>query len=89
MQLTGGGRAARTHSGPQLSPFTRTLLALAVITAPALGGVLPEERADVMYHYYNGGDITVDGAEQALSALRRPRDGGAAGKCPHHGQGLT
>ena len=63
MQLTGGGRAARTHSGPQLSPFTRTLLALAVITAPALGGVLQEERADVMYHYYNGGDITVDGPE--------------------------
>jgi hypothetical protein len=63
MQLTGGGRAARTHSGPQLSPFARTLLALAVITAPALGGVLQEERADVMYHYYNGGDITVDGPE--------------------------
>jgi hypothetical protein len=44
-----------------LSPFTRTLLALCVITAPALGGVLPEDRADVLWHVYNGGDITIEG----------------------------
>ncbi|HTC16109.1 MAG TPA: DUF3570 domain-containing protein [Steroidobacteraceae bacterium] len=50
-------------AAPTLSPFARTLLALAVITAPALGGVLPEDRADVMWHYYNGGDITVEGPE--------------------------
>jgi hypothetical protein len=63
MQLSGGARKARTHSGPVLSPFTRTLLALAVITAPALGGVLPDDRADVMWHDYDGGDITVSGPE--------------------------
>jgi hypothetical protein len=44
-----------------LSPFARTLLALGVIAAPALGGVLPEDEADVMYHSYQGGGITVNG----------------------------
>jgi hypothetical protein len=63
MQLTPRPRRARAHPGPELSPFARTLLALAVITAPALGGVLPEDRADVMWHSYDGGDITVTGPE--------------------------
>jgi hypothetical protein len=27
----------------------------------ALAGVLPEDRADVLYHRYDGGDVTVDG----------------------------
>ncbi|MGN6453064.1 MAG: DUF3570 domain-containing protein [Steroidobacteraceae bacterium] len=54
-------RAARAGEGSLLTPFRRTLLALCVITAPALGGVLPEDRADVMWHNYNGGDITVEG----------------------------
>ena len=44
-----------------MSPFTRTLLALCVIAAPALGGVLPEDRADVLWHSYHGGDITIQG----------------------------
>jgi hypothetical protein len=61
MQLTGAARSTRTNSGERLNPFTRTLLTLCVCTAPVLGGVLPEDRADVMYHYYNGGDITVEG----------------------------
>jgi Protein of unknown function (DUF3570) len=61
MQLTGEARAARPDSALRLSPFTRTLLMLCVCTAPVIGGVLPEDRADVMYHYYNGGDITVEG----------------------------
>jgi hypothetical protein len=63
MHLSGGARNGATPSGPVLSPFTRTLLALAVITAPALGGVLPDDRADVMWHDYDGGDITVSGPE--------------------------
>jgi hypothetical protein len=53
-----GGRA---DSGRILSPFARTLLALCVIGARALGGVLPEDRADVLWHVYNGGDLTVQG----------------------------
>jgi Protein of unknown function (DUF3570) len=61
MQLTGEARAARPDSALRLNPFTRTLLTLCVCTAPVIGGVLPEDRADVMYHYYNGGDITVEG----------------------------
>ena len=64
MQLAQGldeVRAARAGEGGLLTPFRRTLLALCVIAAPALGGVLPEDRADVMWHNYNGGDITVEG----------------------------
>ncbi len=45
----------------RLSSFARTLLALCVITVPVLGGVLPEDEADVMYHSYNGGGISVVG----------------------------
>jgi hypothetical protein len=45
----------------RLSSFTRTLLGLCVITVPVLGGVLPEDRADIEYHSYSGGDITVTG----------------------------
>jgi hypothetical protein len=45
----------------RLSPFARTLLALAVIAVPALAGVLPEDRADVLWHSYHGGDITIQG----------------------------
>jgi len=61
MQLTGEARCAHTRRQARLSPFTRTLLTLGAITAPALGGVLPEDRADVLWHTYNGGDITIEG----------------------------
>ena len=61
MQLTGEARCAHTRRQARLSPFTRTLLTLGVITAPALGGVLPEDRADLLWHTYNGGDITIEG----------------------------
>ncbi|MBV8146495.1 MAG: hypothetical protein JO184_15980, partial [Gammaproteobacteria bacterium] len=54
-------RGQRAVEERVLSPFRRTLLALCIIAAPALGGVLPEDRADVMWHNYNGGDITVEG----------------------------
>jgi hypothetical protein len=61
MQLTREARCAHTRRAARLSPFTRTLLTLCVIAAPALGGVLPEDRADVLWHVYNGGDITIEG----------------------------
>jgi hypothetical protein len=63
MQLSGAARPARAPAFPGLTPFARTLCALIVITAPVLAGVLPDDRADVMWHYYNGGDITVQGPE--------------------------
>lgn len=61
MQLRAEARVPRAAPGVRLSPFWRTLLMLCVCTAPVLGGVLPEDRADAMFHYYSGGDITVDG----------------------------
>ena len=61
MQLTREARCAPTRCAAGLSPFTRTLLTLCLIAAPALGGVLPEDRADVLWHSYNGGDITIQG----------------------------
>ena len=54
-----------------LLPWLRTLLALCSVAAPALGGVLPEDEADVLYHSYEGGDITVKGP----SVLIRKRVG--------------
>ena len=61
MQLRAGGRGVHGGSARALSPFTRTLLALGIAVAPALAGVLPEDRADVMWHLYKGGDITIQG----------------------------
>jgi hypothetical protein len=34
---------------------------LAVLCAPAHAGVLPEDRADVLYHRYDGGGVTIHG----------------------------
>jgi hypothetical protein len=41
----------------------RKLLALVLLLgiAPAFAGVLPEDRADLLYHRYQGGGITIDG----------------------------
>ena len=61
MQLTREARSAHPRGAAGLSPFTRTLLTLCLIAAPALGGVLPEDRADVLWHVYNGGDVTIEG----------------------------
>ncbi|MGH8267076.1 MAG: DUF3570 domain-containing protein [Steroidobacteraceae bacterium] len=51
----------RAGSRRRLTPFARTLTALCVIAAPALAGVLPEDEADVLYHSYQGGGITIHG----------------------------
>jgi hypothetical protein len=47
----------------QLKTFVHALwLALAgLFAAPTRGALLPEDRADLMYHYYNGGGTKVDG----------------------------
>jgi len=41
----------------------RRLLALVLcgLAAPAMSGVLPEDRMDIMYHMYDGEGITIDG----------------------------
>jgi hypothetical protein len=37
------------------------VLALTALTSAARAGVLPEDRADALYHRYQGGGITIDG----------------------------
>lgn len=33
----------------------------ALAAAPAAAGVLPEDRADILYHFYDGGGVQIDG----------------------------
>ena len=47
--------------GILLQRRTKTLLALCLCATSALGGVLPDDRADVLYHRYEGGGITIQG----------------------------
>jgi hypothetical protein len=37
------------------------VLASSAVIAPAIAGVLGDDRADVMYHRYEGGGVTIDG----------------------------
>lgn len=54
-------------SDPGFNPdFCRRAVALVLLAAlapagPAGGGVLPEDRADALYHYYDGGGVEIDG----------------------------
>jgi hypothetical protein len=41
-------------------------VAAAFCALPALGAVLPEDRVDLMFHNYEGGDVTVDGPSLLL-----------------------
>lgn len=41
--------------------LTRAAALLLLLPVTALAGVLPEDRADLMYHYYDGGGVTIDG----------------------------
>ena len=36
-------------------------LAALLLSAPALAGVLPDDRADILYHLYDGGGVEIDG----------------------------
>ena len=51
----------RRPTGAPCSVCLRILAALCLIAAPAVAGVLPPDRADVLYHRYEGGGITVQG----------------------------
>lgn len=41
----------------------RAVLAVATLSVagPTIAGVLPEDRADLLYHYYDGGGVEIDG----------------------------
>ncbi len=39
----------------------RTAAIALLLPVTAAAGVLPEDRADLMYHYYDGGGVTIDG----------------------------
>lgn len=41
--------------------LTRRIALLLLLPLTATAGVLPEDRADLMYHYYDGGGVTIDG----------------------------
>ena len=40
---------------------SRQALVLMLVSPAALAGVLPEDRADTLYHYYDGGGIEING----------------------------
>ena len=39
----------------------RAIALLLLLSPAAIAGVLPDDRADLMYHYYDGGGVTIDG----------------------------
>jgi hypothetical protein len=39
----------------------RRIALLVLLPFAAVAGVLPDDRADLMYHYYDGGGVTIDG----------------------------
>jgi hypothetical protein len=41
--------------------YIRVLAALCLVGTPAIADVLPDDRADVLYHNYDGGGITIQG----------------------------
>lgn len=47
----------------RLDPLWQLIFLVAAFLAlrPASAGVLPEDRADVLYHYYDGGGVEIDG----------------------------
>lgn len=45
----------------RLTPQLWLFVALAVLAGAARAGVLPEDRTDALYHYYNGDNVEIDG----------------------------
>ncbi len=58
MQLSGTARSRDT-----LRRCAQALLGVYLLGAPAFADVLPDDRADVLYHRYEGGGITIQGPE--------------------------
>lgn len=61
MQLIESVIRVRALSRAPLGRCLKVLAALGVVGTPAIAGVLPEDRADAMYHNYSGGGITIQG----------------------------
>ena len=53
--------AAADATDPSARIRGRLAAACCRCPAPSVAGVLPDDRADVMYHYYDGGGVTIDG----------------------------
>ena len=60
MQLTATTRA-RVMVGARFGKYVKVLTALCLVGTPAIADVLPDDRADVLYHNYDGGGITIQG----------------------------
>ena len=61
MQLIESVMRMRALSGAALGRCLKALAGLCLVGTPAIAGVLPEDRADAMYHNYSGGGITIQG----------------------------
>jgi len=61
MQLIESVMRVRAVFGAPLGRCLKVLAGLCLVGAPAIAGVLPEDRADAMYHNYSGGGITIQG----------------------------
>lgn len=60
----GGSPPAKASIGERHrgGPAARAVAALiAILCGSATAGVLPEDRADILYHYYDGGGVQIDG----------------------------
>jgi hypothetical protein len=53
--------ATREHQAVKLRHLFAYLAYFLALPVSALGGVLPDDRGDVLYHRYEGGGVTIDG----------------------------
>ena len=61
MQLTTSVTRSRAQFLKRLGQCAKVLAALGLVGTPAVADVLPDDRADVLYHNYDGGGITIQG----------------------------
>src|ERR1700728_1068435 len=61
MQLTTPVTLPRAKLAERLGQCGQVLAVLGLAGAPASADVLPDDRADVLYHNYDGGGITIQG----------------------------
>jgi len=60
MQLT-ARTGERAVVAARFGKYVKVLAALCLVGTPASADVLPDDRADVLYHNYDGGGITIQG----------------------------